>query len=203
MSKNNAKRASDFVDQPPTQPDVQLDVSDKVDLDRLRAIDEARRQVRDIRETTTISQLKGQVGTEAADIALREALESYLLEIKQYRDCDESARKYWDGSAEGSIGQVVISPPVDHDEFEDCEAVTVETIEGLDDILYSPRYFSHTFETTIPTRHGPNQDREITVNQPLSRSILQRALEWANTYVHHIGLDLQLQDTLDSEAEAY
>lgn len=202
MATNDDPKAAMGVNQPPSFPDPQLDVSEKIDHDRLRAIAEARRAVREIRESAVVNQLDGTTSRGEADLILREALESYLLEIKQYRNCDETARAYWDGSRDNSIGRVTVEPPAD-DRFVDCEPVTVAEIRGLNDILYSPVYFSHTFTTTHKPRHRPPSELEETVTKPIGRPVLQAALEWANAYVHYIGLDLKLEKSVDADAAPY
>lgn len=202
MATTDHSASGDHDTNPPVYPDKQLDVSEKIDMDRINSITAARNAVREVRETAFMHVLRGDVDPKKADLAFRDALESYLLEVKQYRTIDDTAESYWVGPKDQIIGAVMVDPPK-NEHFDECEPQPAAVIEGLNDILDSPRFFEHTFEQTRHPRHGGPITETETVTATLPRHLLDTALWWANQYVNHIGLDLRLEDTVDADAQPY
>lgn len=199
---------------PPEFADHQLDVSDKLTADRLTAINNARSAVQTARRNSQLLVFEGELDDEQATLVYREALEAYLLEIKQYRDVDDTARAYWTGTENEQIGEVIANPPplsdprwqddssrtsnrsmsMDNPTKGDLTPVIVARIKGLNDILSTAKFLSYEFSVKDDPRHGPPTEYSATAPATLSRDLLDTAFEWATAYSYHIGLDLTLEE---------
>lgn len=171
----------------------QMDVDEKLEADRLQAINEARKTAHKVRQNSRVGQLSGSLSEKQACGAFREALESFLIEIRQYRGISDRAQIFWTGTDERKIGRVTIYPPAG---VPGGEARVVDEIRGLDDILQAPAVYTQRYSWTETQRHGGTIRRTAHVQEPLSRDVLKTGLLWANEFCNHIGLDLDI-DTED------
>lgn len=176
----------EFNDRDEGEQTEQLDVTEQLTQDRLKAITEARRHVSEVRlrsrvqghrADTTINEL-------GARVLYREALMNYLFELRPYRDVGGLPSDLWfgfDGDDPPVIGVEV---------FPEGEENVI--VYGLDDILTLPLTFSVTREETVDYPQGPSQELERTETYTLSRETLDDAYGWANDFARRIGLDINV-----------
>lgn len=176
------------------EPD-ELDVTDKLEHDRLKAITEARQDVAEVRLRGRVraARVETRVNQQGARILYHEALKNYLQELRPYRHVAGTASELWfgfDGDDPPIIGHEVL--PDGRDLLIRC----------LRDLLTQDATTQVTTEETVDYPQGPPQTLEKTQNHALTRETLDNGYGWANDFARRLGLDIDIGGGGDIDADA-
>lgn len=174
--------------------EAHIDVSDKIEHDRYQAINEARKQVQKVRLNSQVAMAGGKLTRIQSAAILRNALETYLLELRPYAGVDDKARGFWHGFDDRGLGTVEIRAPGPGWHGDEG---TVAHLAGLEDVLTAPAVYEREFWKPVKARHGPDTTRRETVYRSIPRPVLKDAISWANSFSRHIGLDIDPGPTDD------
>lgn len=189
----------------PSEYDEKVSVSEQITHERISAISDARAECRTAREQSELMYRKGKIAREARDIVYREAVESYLLELKPYTEAVEDTNGYWFSEDKPHLGAVwARAPPEDdqawetradapaHLELDDLEPRRLAVVKNLTEFLLLPRTYETTFAKTQAYPHGSDAAAVAHVTETIDRETITAAMDWGNQFAHRIGLDLSM-----------
>jgi hypothetical protein len=204
-SENGAEPTAETPDGGPSEYDRKVSVSEQITQDRIAAISDARAECRTAREQSELMYRKGKIAREARDIIYREAVESYLLELKPYCEAVEDTNGYWFSEDEPHLGAVWATPPPEdseawetradapaHLDLDDLEPRRLAVVKNLTEFLLLPRTFETAFAKTQAYPHGSDAAAVAHVTETIDRETITAAMDWGNQFAHRIGLDLSM-----------
>ena len=179
---------------------------------RLKAIFDAREQVREVRLDIEDRRFSGGKSNQESAMGIyRSTLETYLQELEPLFLANPDGREIWD---DRDFGTVVVSPPVSGglivtdeyhcgapDEYAEPENVreNVNPVEynltGLSSLLSYPNPLTYTFEF----RHNPPGEREkrrtATGEGYVDKRTLDSMFRAANRYLAEVGIGIDMQQS--------
>lgn len=179
-----------------------LEASDPSDLSRnqrIKAIHEAREDVRKVDKETELLKMEHQIGAHEELQALRNSVEHYIMELESLIDAYEDDNVAWD---EGEVGwwgryaenedgeQVVIGPDLGTMLLPNGEKYQ---FIGLRSIVEAPHPISVRVEEEIQTKYGEPETVEKREQAQIPRHILMSAYRTCNEFVFDVGLDVPLE----------
>lgn len=188
----------------------QLNVSQRIERDRLDDLSDARRHVREARREARLWIVQGHDPADAGAYLLA-AVKSLLTELHPYRD---AAPDYWSGEQyDAPLGFIAVAPPdrdrdiwerdlrdhSDHGPYEQLEPVVFARVDGLDDVLELPARCTHTFQYSEQPRNMPLVAYSAEAEVGPSIRLLARCIREATEFAAEIGLDLALEENNEWE----